>query len=165
MLVTEQLWTCRRKKIDGRNSMYLVQIILKINCATHISDFKVIHVRALIKNSHNKTNKYTNVKSIYIFFPRTFLLHYPVGYQKHKLDILLMWYAQIMISLPTYNNQTNICNCIYCYYYYYYYYCIIIVLSIIVIIFIIYCYINSRTVVITYKTTASASYGLVLCSC
>ena len=86
---------------------------------------KVFHVHALIKNSHNKTNKCSNVKIIYIyifFFSHALPLQYRVRYEKHKLDIFLIWYAQIMIALPTYNNHSNICNCIYCYYY-----CIIII--------------------------------------
>jgi hypothetical protein len=47
--------------------MNLVQSIMKINSATDISDLKVIHVRALIKNSHSKTYKCTNVKVMYFF--------------------------------------------------------------------------------------------------
>jgi len=58
-------------QIDSRHYMNLVQIVLEINCATDISGLKVINVRALIKNSHVKTNKCTNVKSMYFFFAHT----------------------------------------------------------------------------------------------
>lgn len=38
------------KKNDSRNTMNLVQSIMKINSATCISNLKFIHVHALIKN-------------------------------------------------------------------------------------------------------------------
>jgi len=141
-----------------------------------------------MKNSHNKTNKCTNVKSMYFFFSRTLPLQYRVGYQKHKLDILLIWCTQIMIALPAYNNQSNISNCVY-----YYYRCIIIIICNCNYIYLLLFYFNPlndklnpicqryselaifstlagkwlipKPLLTTYKTTPLASYEPVLRCC
>jgi len=40
--------------------MMMMMIIVNINCVG-VNNRKAIHIRALISNSHNKTNKCTNV--------------------------------------------------------------------------------------------------------
>ena len=56
---------------------------LQIKININIICFQLIHVRILIKNSHIKTNKCTNVKIIYVKVKQS---HYrPGGFQEVKI--------------------------------------------------------------------------------